>query len=110
VESDRVNPRKKSSQEVPSARGADDDRAEDTREIGRGQFALDLNYGPHLRLPVDNFVIAGPGAQKGVDRCFAVHGKRYDAVIRSVCQYQDECSLAAVGSGSLGCRAGLRLR
>ena len=29
-----------------------------------GQFALDLNYGPHLRLPVDNFVIAGPGAQQ----------------------------------------------
>jgi hypothetical protein len=28
-----------------------------------GQFALDLNYGPHLRLPVGNFVIAGPGAR-----------------------------------------------
>ena len=28
-----------------------------------GQFALDLNYGPHLRLPVGNFVVAGPGAR-----------------------------------------------
>ena len=63
-----------------------------------GQFALDLNYGPHLRLPVDSFVIAGPGARKGVDCCFAAHGKRYDAVIRLVRRYQDECSLAAVGS------------
>jgi hypothetical protein len=63
-----------------------------------GQFALDLNYGPHLRLPVDNFVIAGSGAQTGVDRCFAAHGKRYDEVIRLVRRYQDECCLAAVGS------------
>ena len=63
-----------------------------------GQFALDLNYGPHLHLPIDNFVIAGPGACKGIDRCFAAHGKRYNEVIRLVCQYQDECSLAAVGS------------
>jgi hypothetical protein len=61
-----------------------------------GQFALDLNYGPHLRLPVGNFVIAGPGARNGIDRCFAAHGKRYDAVIRLVRRYQDVCSLAAV--------------
>jgi DNA polymerase-1 len=63
-----------------------------------GQFALDLNYGPHLRLPVGNFIIAGPGARNGIDHCFSAHGKRYDEVIRLVCQYQDECSLAAVGS------------
>jgi alpha-glutamyl/putrescinyl thymine pyrophosphorylase clade 1 len=63
-----------------------------------GQFALDLNYGPHLRLPVGDFVIAGPGARNGVNRCFNAHGKRYNEVIRLVCQYQDECSLAAVGS------------
>jgi 5-hmdU DNA kinase-like protein len=63
-----------------------------------GQFALDLNYGPHLRLPVGNFVIAGPGACNGIDRCFAAHGKRYNEVIRLVCRYQDECSLSAVGS------------
>jgi DNA polymerase-1 len=63
-----------------------------------GQFALDLDYGPHLRLPVDKFVIAGTGARNGVDRCFTAHGKRYDAVIRLVRRYQDECSLAAIGS------------
>jgi hypothetical protein len=63
-----------------------------------GQFALDLNYGPHLHLPIDNFVIAGPGSCNGIDRCFAAHGKRYNEVIRLVCQYQDDCSLAAVGS------------
>jgi hypothetical protein len=63
-----------------------------------GQFALDLNYGPHLRLPVGNFVIAGPGARNGINRCFVAHGKRYNEVIRLVCQYQDECSLAAVSS------------
>jgi len=63
-----------------------------------GQFALDLNYGPHLRLPIDSFVIAGRGARSGIDRCFAAHGKRYSQVIRLVCQYQDDCSLAAFGS------------
>jgi hypothetical protein len=62
-----------------------------------GQFALDLNYGQYLRLPVDDFVIAGPGARNGIGRCFSAHGQRYDEVIRLVCQYQDECSLAAVG-------------
>ena len=61
-----------------------------------GQFALDLNYGLHLRLPIDSFVIAGPGARNGIDRCFAADGKRYDEVIRLVRQYQDECSLAAL--------------
>jgi hypothetical protein len=63
-----------------------------------GQFVLDLNYGPHPHLPVDDFVITGPGARNGANRCFNAHGKRYHAVIRLVCQYQDECSLAAVGS------------
>jgi hypothetical protein len=62
-----------------------------------GQFALDLNYGPHLRLPIDNFVIAGPGARNGVDRCFTAHCQKYHKVIRLVCRYQDECSLAAIG-------------
>jgi alpha-glutamyl/putrescinyl thymine pyrophosphorylase clade 1 len=68
------------------------------REIPLTRKPQFINYGPHLRLPVDNFVIAGPGAQTGVDRCFAAHGKRYNEVIRLVCQYQDECSLAAVAS------------
>jgi hypothetical protein len=63
-----------------------------------GQFALDLNYGPHLHLPIDTFALAAPGACNGIDRCFAAHGKRYNEVIRLVCQYQDDCSLAAVGS------------
>ena len=49
-------------------------------------------------LPVDNFVIAGPGARNGIDRCFSAHGQRYDEVIRLICQYQDECCLAAVAS------------
>jgi hypothetical protein len=63
-----------------------------------GQFALDLNYGPHLRLAVDDFIIAGSGAIKGVRRCFVKHERRYNEVIALVHQYQDECSLAAVGS------------
>ena len=45
-----------------------------------------------------DFVIAGPGARNGIDRCFAAHGKRYNEVIRLVCRCQDECSLAVVGS------------
>jgi hypothetical protein len=34
-----------------------------------GQFTLDLNYGPHLHLPIDNFVIAGPGARNLCPQC-----------------------------------------
>jgi hypothetical protein len=49
-------------------------------------------------LAVDDFVIAGSGAVKGVQRCFVKHERRYNEVIALVHQYQDECSLAAVGS------------
>ena len=34
------------------------------------QFAIDLNYGPHLSFDEDAFVVAGPGAREGIAKCF----------------------------------------
>jgi hypothetical protein len=34
------------------------------------QFAIDLNYGPHLSFDEDGFVVAGPGAREGIAKCF----------------------------------------
>ncbi|MBA2718814.1 MAG: hypothetical protein H0U52_06170 [Chloroflexi bacterium] len=34
------------------------------------QFAIDLNYGPNLNFDEDAFVVAGPGAQEGIAKCF----------------------------------------
>jgi alpha-glutamyl/putrescinyl thymine pyrophosphorylase clade 1 len=61
------------------------------------QFTMDLNYGPWLNLPHDTFCVAGPGAKKGVEDCFANHGGNHTDVIKAVWQHQDVCSLAAIG-------------
>lgn len=34
------------------------------------QFAIDLNYGPGLAFDEGTFVVAGPGAQEGIAKCF----------------------------------------
>ena len=35
------------------------------------QLAIDLNYSTHLDFDEDEFVVAGPGAQRGLKKCFA---------------------------------------
>jgi len=61
------------------------------------QFSMDLNYGPWLNLPHDTFCVAGPGAVKGVEDCFANHGGNHTDVIEAVWQHQNACSIAAIG-------------
>jgi hypothetical protein len=61
------------------------------------QFSMDLNYGPWLNLPHDTFCVAGPGAVKGVEDCFANHGGNHTDVITAVWQHQNACSIAAIG-------------
>ena len=34
------------------------------------QFAIDLNYTAHLNFDENEFVVAGPGAKRGLDKCF----------------------------------------
>jgi alpha-glutamyl/putrescinyl thymine pyrophosphorylase clade 1 len=35
------------------------------------QFAIDLNYSPHLNFSEDDFVMPGPGALDGLSKCFS---------------------------------------
>ncbi len=54
------------------------------------QYAIDLNYGPHLNFDENSFVIAGGGALDGISKCF-VDGAALNpcAVISYVCEHQD---------------------
>jgi 5-hmdU DNA kinase-like protein len=38
------------------------------------QFAIDLNYGPHLAFSEGEFVVPGPGARDGLAKCFSSFG------------------------------------
>jgi hypothetical protein len=42
------------------------------------QFTVDLNYGPSVDFDEDTFVIAGPGAQEGIAKCFVRRGEWSD--------------------------------
>lgn len=51
------------------------------------QFAIDLNYGPHVNFSEMDFVVAGPGARDGIKKCFADVGDLDEAeVIRIVAE------------------------
>ncbi len=34
------------------------------------QYAIDLNYSPHFNFNEMDFIVAGPGAMRGIDKCF----------------------------------------
>jgi hypothetical protein len=62
------------------------------------QFAIDLNYTPHLGYPESSFVVAGPGAQEGIAKCFtALKGHKPEAVINLVFQEQHPLAQAYTG-------------
>lgn len=54
------------------------------------QFAVDLNYTELFRFSEDDFVVAGPGARRGIDRCFTSRGGLSpEDIIRLVTQRQE---------------------
>lgn len=54
------------------------------------QFAIDLNYSPHLAFSENDFVVAGPGALRGLKKCFADPGDYSSAdLIRWVAEQQE---------------------
>jgi hypothetical protein len=54
------------------------------------QYAIDLNYSTILDFGEDEFVVAGPGANDGISKCFSdVAGRSPEAVIRWVTERQD---------------------
>jgi len=51
------------------------------------QYAIDLNYGPHLDFDEMEFVVAGPGALRGISKCFVDTGAlEPGALIRAVAE------------------------
>jgi hypothetical protein len=54
------------------------------------QFTIDFNYSRHLLYPEESFVVAGPGAKEGIEKCFAAPGKRKaEEIIDRVFRTQD---------------------
>ena len=55
------------------------------------QFIVDLNYSPHLNFSENEFVVAGPGALRGLRKCFAgVIKANTSELIRWATYRQDE--------------------
>ena len=54
------------------------------------QFTTDLNYSAHLAFSESEFVVPGPGAIRGLRKCFSDAGGRSDAeLIQWTCERQD---------------------
>lgn len=54
------------------------------------QYAIDINYSKVTDFSESQFVMAGPGARSGIERCFMkLRGTTHDDVIRLVTEYQD---------------------
>ena len=54
------------------------------------QYAIDLNYSELIDFSESEFVVAGPGAKKGIRKCFGPSRHRQDeAVIAAVCDRQE---------------------
>ncbi len=61
------------------------------------QFTIDLNYSDVVNFSENDFVVAGPGAQSGIKKCFSGVGGLSDAdVIRAVTDMQ-EAEFARLG-------------
>ena len=65
--------------------------------IGEGflgfQYTIDLNYSEMIDFSEMDFVVAGPGAQSGIRKCFQVAGRLtdsdYSEIIRAVTEMAD---------------------
>lgn len=56
------------------------------------QYAIDLNYSRLINFDEMSFVVAGPGAQRGLNKCFSSAGRVTEtAIITRVTECQREC-------------------
>ena len=46
------------------------------------QYAIDFNYSPYINFSENDFVVAGIGAKRGIEKCFISHGHSYEEAIR----------------------------
>jgi hypothetical protein len=55
------------------------------------QIAIDLNYGPDLNFSESSFVAAGPGAERGLRKCFTSFGRETpESLIQWIAGHQEE--------------------
>jgi thymidylate kinase len=55
------------------------------------QYIIDLNYGPLLNFSEMEFIVPGPGARRGIGKCFSDLGGLSEAdIIRLVTEHQEE--------------------
>jgi hypothetical protein len=52
------------------------------------QFAIDINYSELCDFSEMSFVVAGPGAQRGIEKCFSCNKPDYEYLIRYVADKQ----------------------
>jgi len=65
------------------------------------QLAIDLNYGPFLGYSENEFIVAGPGAEEGIKKCFRNPEKCSEAaIITWVTRCQDTASRVVTGAGA----------
>jgi hypothetical protein len=55
------------------------------------QYAIDLNYSPIINFSENDFVVAGPGARDGIEKCFPnTNGVEYTRIIHAMMEQQTE--------------------
>ena len=55
------------------------------------QYAIDLNYSPVINFSENDFVVAGPGARDGIEKCFPnTKGVEYTHIIHAMMEQQTE--------------------
>lgn len=54
------------------------------------QYAIDINYSELCDFSEMSFVVAGPGAINGIQKCFPCVNKDYEYIIRFVAEHQEE--------------------
>jgi hypothetical protein len=54
------------------------------------QYAIDINYSELCDFSEMSFVVAGPGAQSGIEKCFSQNEYDYENIIRYVAEHQEE--------------------
>lgn len=50
------------------------------------QYAIDFNYSPYVNFNENDFVVAGIGAKRGIEKCFISYGNKYESAIRYTLQ------------------------
>lgn len=54
------------------------------------QYAIDINYSELCDFSEMSFVVAGPGAKSGIEKCFGIGVRDYEYYIRYVAEHQAE--------------------